>query len=388
MAKKKKPSASKKVVKVDDVEMKTDAVAEVVEEKVEGEEEAIPVLPEAEEITPVAEDSVEGAEVPTDNVEEQAETVAVTETKKSGAGPLILGGIIAAAIGFTAARSNVVDNFLPPSWRMNAGEVALQEQIVSSQDEIASLNKQLADLANKVANLPTTENETDPALVAQVQDLADRVSVVEDRPVVKSDVAPDFSDDFATLRDVAEQQQATIDAMLADARLVEQTSQKAASNTLARAAVTRITAAIESGAPFATALEDLEATGVTDIPDELKDAALDGVVTLASLQAMVPDAARAALSASPADADAGLGGFLKRQLGARSVTPKEGNDPDAILSRIEGATRQGHLTDALAEAESLSPEAKAAMSDWIESATNRLAVTSASEALLQRLAAN
>jgi hypothetical protein len=111
-------------------------------------------------------------------------------------------------------------------------------------------------------------------------------------------------------------------------------------------------------------------------------------VTLAKLQDAIPEVSRAALTASPADADAGLGGFLKRQLGARSVAPREGNDPDAILSRVEGAVRKGQLADALSEAEALPQEAKSAMSDWLNSAASRLAVTSASEVLMQRLAAN
>ena len=127
---------------------------------------------------------------------------------------------------------------------------------------------------------------------------------------------------------------------------------------------------------------------MSEIPEALRTAATDGVITLASLQDAAPDASRAALAASPTDANAGFGGFLKRQLGARSVAPREGNDPDAILSRVEGAVHQGHLTDALAEAKTLPQEAKSAMSDWLDSIAIRLAVTSASEALMQRLAAN
>ena len=388
MAKKKKPSVNKKIVEVEETEVQVDAVTETIEEKTDVEEASLPELSEVENIVSELDDVVQASDDPFEEAQEPAETIISVERKNTGAGPLILGGVIAAVLGFTAARLNVVDNFLPPSWRMNAGEIALQEQITSSQGQIAVLTRQLSDLANQVENLPALEVEADPELTAQIKDLADRVEVVEDRPLVTSGAAPDFSENFNALREVAEKQQAEIDALLADARLVEQTSQEAANNTLARAAVTRISTAIESGAPFAAALGDLEANGVTDIPEELREAASDGVVTLASLQEAIPDAARAALAASPADADAGLGGFLKRQLGARSVTPKEGDDPDAILSRVEGAARQGRLTDALAEAETLPQEAKDAMSDWIETATTRLAVTSASEALMQRLAAN
>jgi hypothetical protein len=218
--------------------------------------------------------------------------------------------------------------------------------------------------------------------------LVARVGGLENRPVVAGNNGPNVTGDFEQLRDVAKKQQAEIDALLADARLVEQTSQEAANNTLARAAATRIVAAIESGAPFAGALADLETTGASEIPQILRDVSRDGVVTLATLQNTIPDAARAALAASPMETDGGVGSFLKRQFGARSVAPRAGNDPDAILSRVEGAVRQGRLTDALAETETLPQEAKSAMSEWIDSAATRLAVTSASETLMQRLAAN
>jgi hypothetical protein len=76
---------------------------------------------------------------------------------------------------------------------------------------------------------------------------------------------------------------------------------------------------------------------------------------------------------------------LKRQFGARSIAPREGDDADAVLSRVEGATRQGRLMDALAEAETLAPEVISAMSDWLGNTATRLAVTNASETLMRRL---
>jgi hypothetical protein len=334
-----------------------------------------------DEITdPVGEAVMDDADVPITSVP--------NESEKSGIFPLIFGGVLAVIIGFIIARSDVIDNFLPPSWRINAGEVVLQDQITSSQAEIDALNKKLAAVSSELANAPAPILLVDEALTAQVVALAERLDAIEERSVTTGNSGADFSDDFATLLDGAEKQQAVIDALLADARVEVQTSQDAASYTLARAAVTRILAAIETGAPFTTALDDLEAAGMSEIPEALRAVSADGVVTLAKLQDAIPEVSRAALTASPADADAGLGGFLKRQLGARSVAPREGNDPDAILSRVEGAVRKGQLADALSEAEALPQEAKSAMSDWLNSAASRLAVTSASEVLMQRLAAN
>lgn len=311
------------------------------------------------------------------------------DAQKASAAPLVIGGIVAAVIGFGAARSNFLDQMLPPAWRMNAGEVALQEKIDETQSLVASLEKKISETARVNASVSVVDlGEFEAELTDQISGIESRIDTLEGRPVVSGSGTPDFNDDFDKLREVAEKQQAEIDTLLADARLAEETSLEAASKTLARAAASRIVAAIESGAPFASALSDLEATGVSGIPAELQAVAGVGVVTLVTLQDEMPDAARAALAASPVDENSGFGGFLKRQLGVRSVAPREGTDPDAVLSRIEGAVRQGRLTDALAEAETLPEDSKSAISDWLENAKTRLAVTSASETLMQRLSAN
>lgn len=369
MAKKKKPVETIDVVEVKETEIELPSSVDEVEVEVS---------------TDVVEPEVLDTDGDTVEIEDP-HPLAPEASPRSGVLPLIFGGVVAAALGFTAARSNMIDNFLPPSWRMNAGEVALQEQISSTQSRLATLNEKLTDLASEMDGVPVV----DDSLATQISELTGRLTTLENRPAtVGTDGGADLSGDFAALRATAEKQQAEIDALLADARLAEQTSNDAASNTLARAAATRVVAAIESGAPFATALDDLEATGVSDIPEVLRAVSTEGVVTLVTLQGTIPDAARAALAASPPETGGGLGGFIKRQLGARSVAPREGSSPDAILSRVEGAVRQGRLTDALAEAETLPQEAQSAMSDWIESATSRLAVTSASETLMQRLVAN
>lgn len=380
MAKKKNPIETTDVVEIEDAV--TEEIAALDEPEIAVEVTDIDTADAEIDaiVDPVAEAMVDDGDAPTTSVS--------NEPKKSTTLPLIFGGVLAVIIGFAVARSDVIDNFLPPSWRLDAGEVSLQNQITSSQSEIETLNEKVAAISSELANASTPTQDVVDALTSQIDILVDRLEAIEERPITTGNIGADLSGDFATLRGVAEKQQAEIDALLADARLEKQTLQDAASNTLARAAATRIAAAIESGAPFAAALGDLEATGMSEIPEALRTAATDGVITLASLQDAAPDASRAALAASPTDANAGFGGFLKRQLGARSVAPREGNDPDAILSRVEGAVHQGHLTDALAEAKTLPQEAKSAMSDWLDSIAIRLAVTSASEALMQRLAAN
>ena len=65
----------------------------------------------------------------------------------------------------------------------------------------------------------------------------------------------------------------------------------------------------------------------------------------------------------------------------RSLLPREGDDPDAVLSRIEAAVGEGRLSDALAEIELLPDVAKDKLSDWAAQATRRNEAVAAAEAL-------
>ena len=76
-----------------------------------------------------------------------------------------------------------------------------------------------------------------------------------------------------------------------------------------------------------------------------------------------------------------LAAFVRRQTNARSLSPQEGDDADAVLSRAEAALRDGDLGAALAELEALPDAAKPALSDWISAAEERRDAVSAVESL-------
>ena len=148
-----------------------------------------------------------------------------------------------------------------------------------------------------------------------------------------------------------------------------------------QAALIDLKAAVETGAPYAATL-----AGVGDVPAALAENAEAGVPTLQALQRDYPAAARRALASTeviPEDASAGerLTAFLKRRTGARSLSPKEGDSPDAVLSRAEASLGEGDLETALNELEALPPEGRAAMSDWLEQAELRLSVVTAIDEL-------
>ncbi|PKP84319.1 MAG: hypothetical protein CVT80_08855, partial [Alphaproteobacteria bacterium HGW-Alphaproteobacteria-2] len=108
--------------------------------------------------------------------------------------------------------------------------------------------------------------------------------------------------------------------------------------------------------------------------------------TLAELRRAFPEAARAGLAAAlQATAGDGLGaravGFLRTQVGARSLDPRAGDDPDAVLSRAEAALDAGALADALAELQALPVAGRAAMAEWLARAEARQAAGDALDTL-------
>ncbi len=160
---------------------------------------------------------------------------------------------------------------------------------------------------------------------------------------------------------------------------------------MARAALSRVLSALDSGAGYRAALTDFSsATGVS-APEALEAFADSGIPTLANLQDSFPVAARAALAtARLTEVEEGnrLSSFLKAQLGARSVTAQDGNDADAILSRAEDALRSGRVTDVLAELATLPDASKEGVAGWVAQAEKRQAAFSAGEVLSQQLNSN
>ena len=77
--------------------------------------------------------------------------------------------------------------------------------------------------------------------------------------------------------------------------------------------------------------------------------------------------------------------FLANQLGARSVTPRDGADPDAVLSRAEAALRSGDLAATLQELEALPAPAAEVLTGWTARAETRQGALDAADAVAQDL---
>lgn len=328
---------------------------------------------------------------------EATETVIV---RKGGFVPMLLGGVAAAAIGFGLAHSGALDSLPLPA----SGEV---------QDRLATLDGQFTDQQNALSDVTTrlTALEDAPApevpeiadlapriedLTTQVGVLAQRIDALEARPAAEGGSGyPQAQADLEAaqaeldqIRQALEAQRSEIAALTAAKAEEEQAARDSARALMQRAALTRVQTALDTGAPFADALAELQETGA-EVPDALSQPAQDGVATLASLQSAFPDLARDALRAARQQTGAtGFGGFLETQLGLRSLQPREGDDPDAILSRAEAAVQSGDLNRALTELEALPEAAATVLADWRMQAQARLATVAAAQDLSQALNTN
>ena len=254
---------------------------------------------------------------------------------------------------------------------------AAQEQITGVAETVAAFEERLTTL-EALPREDGISQQMENALKEMRAELNQQNAALEQMAPVEGELND--------MRAALDAQKGELVTMIAEAQATKQDAEKTARDTLARAGVTRILVALESGAPFADALAEVEANSDIAIPEALAQTAADGVPTLASLGDAYPNAAREALAAVRSeDTGGGVSSFLTRQLGVRSVAPREGDDPDAILSRVGAAVDEGRISDALEIADALPEGAKAPLAEWMAQANLRLSAAREAEALATSL---
>lgn len=332
----------------------------------------------------------------------------VVEVRRGGFLPLVLGGVVAAGLGAGATFWAIPH--LPPEWRPvaangqpdEAGLAAARDAAVAAarsevQAEIEALRNSAAqagaDAARQaLADLPAAPpGSIPPALEDRIAGLERGLTDVTNRlqqqpepePAPAPTVDPAALDE---LRGRLDQQAARIEELAArptvdpataeqvqtlasQARELQQSTEAANRQAQAATAAAALATAFEAGAPRDQALADLAAAGI-EVPEVLKGE----IPRLVQLRAEFPAAARAGLRASldavaESEGTMGLiGNFLRVQTGARSVEPREGSDPDAILSRANAAVEAGAIATALDEIATLPQSGQNAMKSWTDRA--------------------
>lgn len=318
---------------------------------------------------------------------------------------LVLGGVIAAGIGFYAARYVVPEGWPFPGVTPEPDPLAvmqdaqgarlseLESQLRGQGEAIAALqaDQSASDLARQLAKQLEGAEGRQVEMAALLNALDARLLDVEKIPRGSGAEAAEvaavaYERELMQIRAMLAEELARIEAAQAQVNAAGQDAQAAAAEAALRAALAQVRNAQDSGQPFVEALDLVrEATG-QPLPEGLIMAAESGIATLPGLQHQFPLAARAALDASiaAAVADGSIGrftGFLRSQLGTRSLEPRAGDDPDAILSRAEAALKVGQIAVALQEVAALPEAGQAEMANWVLLAQTRLDVLAATELL-------
>lgn len=308
--------------------------------------------------------------------------------------PMFVGGIICAGLGFGAA---VLTQQQSPLWPKDQAQIEFQAK---TENQFIEITKKLVELEArpipdvKQADLSTIKNElgTIANLEASIRAVATKATEVENRlsALEKSTIEAAIPDELiaqyrAEIKDInefLETQRAQIQGYMDDAQSKAKAAETFARTATVRGALDKMSVAIDSGLGFSDIMADLEKAIDGPIPDALSSTAEAGVATLQDLSISFATGARVALSTARSEIDQGqglakIGNFLKSQFNARSVVPKDGDDPDAVLSRAEALVRDGKISDALDEIYKLSDSAQSEMAEWIANAKARVAAQQA-----------
>ncbi|MEL6169535.1 MAG: hypothetical protein AAFR35_12655 [Pseudomonadota bacterium] len=367
-----------------------------------------------DDATPDPGADAEPIETSTD-VSGEAEPKAPAETAKPAAQapasrgpgfvPLLIGGVAAALVGFVLARYVVPEGWPTPetdrTLELVDGQAALGSRLDDVDARLAAFEARLSDqsamdaLGDRVAAAEGRVAEADgirDALSRTMAELQDRLEVVQTevealalRPAPAGLDREELNAELLAFREelnaaIAEAN-AEIDAARAEAAALTQQADLAAETAERESARSALLAAVRAGGPFPDALAEYEAV-VGAAPAVLGDLAEAGIPSAALLEDTFPAAARAALDAAIRSDMGGSTGdrltaFFRVQTGARSLTPRDGDDPDAVLSRAEAAVRDADLATALTEIETLPDAGRAALSEWVAQAEARIAALDA-----------
>ena len=142
------------------------------------------------------------------------------------------------------------------------------------------------------------------------------------------------------------------------------------------------------GTPYKTSLDNIERILGLKAPDILRNLAETGIPTMKNLTESFPEFSRLALSADrnvKETEDFKFLTFLKSQFQARSTIPRQGSDPDAVLSRSEAFLKSNDLEKSLFELTQLDGIASKVMEPWRISAENRIESLLAVEQLVKSI---
>ncbi|MCY3675632.1 MAG: hypothetical protein OXG21_11780, partial [Rhodobacteraceae bacterium] len=173
-----------------------------------------------------------------------------------------------------------------------------------------------------------------------------------------------------------------------ESELVALSSQTVGENSLRNLTLVGIQAAVEAGIPYAAIIGESESNSL-ELPAIILELSEDGVATLLELQNEFEDLITEALKAVETGAERGSIQDMARSIVSslvqvRSLTPREGDDAVAVLSRLEERLKKGDLGSVLELYAQLPQPVQVTLESWKHKVQNRLDLLIAVEESLSK----
>ena len=330
-------------------------------------------------------------EVVSDAPSEDAVAVGVsdTERKSSGVLQLVVAGFVCAGFGFGAAILFQPSN---PIWPIHPDMAQFRDettgQIIGIDTRLNALEGRVTDVDERAvgdvfqSDLDELTNGYDQRfleIASQLENFDKRLAALEESAIesaIPDELVAQYQGEVKRLKETLEAQRESLQKFMAETAEATNEVTQRAKDTVARGILAQIRAAIDAGGPFDTAIKEFDEQVGHALPNQLRSLAQEGVQTYQELRDSFAEAARSALNAArdelnESEGFMGIGNYLRQQFQARSVTPKMGDDADAVLSRVEQELRENDLTGALNELDALPDAARDQMQPWIDQARER-----------------
>jgi len=330
-------------------------------------------------------------EVVSDEPSEDAVAVGVsdTERKSSGVLQLVVAGFVCAGFGFGAAILSQPSN---PIWPIHPDMAQFRDettgQIIGIDTRLNALEGRVTDVDERAvgdvfqSDLDELTNGYDQRfleIASQLENFDKRLAALEKSTIesaIPDELVAQYQDEVKRLKETLEAQRESLQKFMSETAEATNEVTQRAKETVARGILAQIRAAIDAGGPFDTAIKEFDEQVGHALPNQLRSLAQEGVQTYQELRDSFAEAARSALNAArdelnESEGFMGIGNYLRQQFQARSVTPKMGDDADAVLSRVEQELRENDLTGALNELDALPDAARDQMQPWIDQARER-----------------
>jgi hypothetical protein len=312
-----------------------------------------------------------------------------TKRESTGVVPLLVAGFICAGLGFGAAILSQPSN---PIWPVHPDVAQFRDeatgQITGIDTRLNALERRVTDADQRAVGdvfqsdldaLTAGYDQRFLGIASQLENFDKRLAALEKSTIesaIPDELVTQYQDEVKRLKETLEAQRESLQKFMSETAQTANEVAQRAKDTVARSILAQIRAAIEAGGPFDTAIKEFDEQVGQALPNQLRSFAEEGVQTYQELRDSFAEAARSALNAArdelnESEGFTGIGNYLRKQFQARSVTPKTGDDADAVLSRAEQALRENDLNGALNELDALPDAARHQMQPWIDQARER-----------------